>query len=73
VITEMSEGNLRVRLSRNTLEAIEDYIRSCAPWAWASCSLPGAFFILLLEFTFSRMLAGILFFLGALRLWLALK
>jgi len=74
VITEMSEGNLRVRLSRNTLEAIEDYMRAfMRPLGMGILLMAGAFFILLLEFTFSRMLAGILFFLGALRLWLALK
>jgi len=74
VITEMSEGNLKVRLSRNTLESIDEYIRAfMRPVGMAILLMAGAFFILLLELSFSRILAGILFFLGAIRLWMAMR
>jgi len=74
IIRETNEDKLTVRLSRITLEAMEEYLRAfMRPVGMGILLMAGAFFILLLDLAFSRILAGILFVLGAVRFWMALK
>lgn len=74
VLMEMSDGNLNVRLSRKTLEALDEHIRALLrPLGFGLVLLAGSFFILFLEFHLSRVLAGFVFLLGAFKIWSALR
>lgn len=74
VLTDMSDGNLHVRLSRKTLEALDEHIRALLrPLGVGLVLLAGSFFILFLEFHLSRVLAGFVFLVGAFKIWSTLR
>ena len=74
VLTDLSESNLRVKLSPETLEYAGERLRRCLrPIALGLLCLAAAFLTALTRPPHADALAWGLFGVGALRLWTALK
>ncbi|MDY7001280.1 MAG: AarF/UbiB family protein [Thermodesulfobacteriota bacterium] len=74
VLTDMSESNLHVKLSRETLELAGEYARAyLRPIGVGALLIVAGFFALQLDFALHTPLAVVLFALGVLRIFTALK
>ncbi len=74
IITDLSEGNLHIKLSGETLELVGEWLRAyLKPIGAGVILLIAAFFVQSLSFPHHQEVAVILFFLGALRVFTALK
>ncbi|MEA1991885.1 MAG: AarF/UbiB family protein, partial [Thermodesulfobacteriota bacterium] len=74
IITHLSEDNLHIKLSGETLEILGEYVRAyLKPIGMGVLLITAAFFVQNLSFSHHQEVAVILFILGVLRLLIALK
>jgi len=74
IITDLSEDNLHIKLSGETLEILGEYVRAyLKPIGMGVLLLTAAFFVQNLSFSHHQEVAVILFILGVLRVLIALK
>ncbi|THB67855.1 MAG: AarF/ABC1/UbiB kinase family protein [Desulfovibrio sp.] len=74
VLTDLSDGTLRVRLSPETLELVSDgVLKRLKPLGLAALFILAAFFIQGYSFRGSGWIAAVLFAFGAIRLYLGVK
>jgi hypothetical protein len=74
IITHLSEDNLHVKLSSETLEILGEYVHAyLKPLGTGMLFLVSAFFIQQLSFSYHQELAVILFIIGVLRVLIVLK
>ena len=74
IITHLSEDNLHIKLSGETLEILGEYVRAyLKPIGMGVLLLTAAFFVQNLSFSYHQEVAVILFILGVLRVLIALK
>jgi predicted unusual protein kinase regulating ubiquinone biosynthesis (AarF/ABC1/UbiB family) len=74
IITDLSEDNLHIKLSGETLEILGEYVRAyLKPIGMGVLLLTAAFFVQNLSFSHHQEIAVILFILGVFRVLIALK
>ncbi len=74
IITHLSEENLHVKLSGETMEILGEYLRAyLKPIGMGVILLTAAFFVQNLSFSFHQEVAVMLFIFGVLQLFIALK
>jgi hypothetical protein len=74
IITHLSEENLHIKLSGETMEILGEYMRAyLKPIGRGVILLTAAFFVQNLSFSYHHEIAVILFIFGVLQLFVALK
>ncbi len=74
IISDLSEENLHIKLSGETLELLGEYVRAyLKPIGIGAIFITAAFFVEYLKFPYHQTVAIVLFLLGALRVLITLK